>query len=178
MEEKEITVYHGTDEDSAESIEHHIDLSYGQEHVDFGKGFYVTENQERAKAWAKRKARLRGKRPALVCFMFDKNGTSSIIQKFENDLEWGRFVINNRNGYEYINKVEFKLHNIDAKFDITYGRIADLSVGDVADELLDSGEMLNSLDEILNVFYPMQYAFHTERSLEFLTFKKIVHISL
>lgn len=62
---------------------------------------------------------------------------------------------------------------MDAKYDITYGRIADIDVVDVADILNEEGKMLYSLDRIKNLSYPMQYAFHTERSLSYVKVVKV-----
>lgn len=165
--------YHGTNLKSALSIQERIDLSMSQESVDFGRGFYVTKNKERAMMWAKRKARVKRDEPALVYVQIDLEAAKPLIKVFNDDLDWGRFVINNRNGYDYVNKVDFKEHNLDAKYDITYGRIADIDVVDVADMLNEEGKMLYSLDRIKNLSYPMQYAFHTERSLSYV---KVVQV--
>lgn len=48
------------------------------------------------------------------------------------------------------------------------GRISDIDILDVAKKLADSGEMLSSLDRIINIEYPIQYAFHTEDSTKYI----------
>lgn len=98
------------------------------------------------------------------------------IEVFKDDLRWGRFIINNRNGIIYINKVSFKENNLDAKYPITYGRIADVDVLNVAKKLFSSFEMLYSIDEIYNSNYSMQYAFHTVESTKYIlkmTYKQV-----
>ena len=62
-----------------------------------------------------------------------------------------------------IKKVSFQEHNLDARYDITYGRISDIGVLDVSHQLDISGKMLMSIDDILNKDYPFQYAFHTKK---------------
>lgn len=171
-------LYHGTDIDSAREIckSQIIDVTRGAKHTDFGQGFYVTDDYERATRWAYRKAGLRGKKPAVITIVFDEKAAKNIIEYFSDDLRWGRFIINNRNGLAYIKNVAFKDNNLDARYDITCGRIADIDIIDVADELKENGMMLISLDRILNKEYPIQYAFHTEQSTVYI--KKMSYRSL
>ena len=162
------TYYHGTDLDSAIDICKKICLNKSSESLDFGPGFYITESRKTAERWALRKARVRKKEAAIVIIDFNYSQAEPYIVKFENDLRWGQFVINNRNGYEYINKIVCNEHNLDAKYNITYGRIADYFVSDVARDLKNKGIPLENLNDILNPFYSYQYAFHTEKALGFL----------
>lgn len=168
-------VYHGTDSDSAESICKKIILGRNSsENLDFGPGFYTTISKESAVRWALRKANIRGKKPAIVTLEFDyeKAIQDEVIKVFKNDLTWGRFIVNNRNGYPYIDKVAFKEHNLDARYDITYGRIADYDILEVAEELNNSGEMLEDVGDILNPMYSYQCVFHTPLSLDYIKEKK------
>ncbi len=137
--------------------------------MDFGQGFYLTEDYTKAKKWALHKASVRAKKPAVVSVEFDIESARDIIETFTDDLRWGRFVINNRNGIGYIDKVSYKENNLDAKYHITYGRIADLNVLDVADRLKQTSQNLKSIDEILNRNFPMQYAFHTDEAIRYLS---------
>lgn len=164
------TFYHGTDIDSAKEIckTQTVDVKRGSPRTDFGQGFYVTPDYNRAVKWACRKAGSRRNKAAVVTVIFDEDSAKPIIEYFLDDLRWGRFVINNRNGMQYIRKVAFQENNLDARYHITCGRIADLDVTDVADELNKSGKMLMSLEEILNKNYPLQYAFHTKEATEFI----------
>ena len=60
------------------------------------------------------------------------------------------------------------LLNLDARYPITYGRIADYEVRDIARKLYQTGEILESIEGIFNPFYSFQYAFHSERALGFI----------
>jgi len=171
-------LYHGTDIDSAREIcgAGGIDVTRGSKHSDFGQGFYTTDDYRRAVKWAKHKASIRGKRAAVVTLMVDLDLAKKDIEIFEDDLRWGRFIINNRNGIAYINKVSFKENNLDAKYPITYGRIADVEVLNIAKKLLSSSEMLYSINGIYNSNYSMQYAFHTADSIKYIlkmTYKQV-----
>ena len=158
-----IKLYHGTDIDSASNIceAQQVDVSCGAKHTDFGQGFYLTDDYERALKWAKHKAQVRGKAPAVVTAEVDLETAAHLIESFEDDIRWGRFIINNRNGMKYIKKVSFQDNNLD-------GRISDIDVLDVAKELRNTGNMLNSLDRILNKKYSMQYAFHTDEATSYI----------
>jgi hypothetical protein len=164
------TLYHGTDMDSAKEIciTQLIDVKRGSPRTDFGQGFYTTNNFDSAVRWANRKADARRNKPAVVTVIFDEESAKPIVEYFSDDLRWGRFVINNRNGMEYIRNISFQDNNIDARYQITCGRIADGAVIDISDDLKDSGKMLMSLEEILNLEYPLQYAFHTKASIQFI----------
>ena len=139
--------------------------------------FYTTDDYGRAVKWARHKASIRGKRAAVITLIFDLESAKKDIEVFKDDLRWGRFIINNRNGIIiYINKVSFKENNLDAKYPITYGRIADVDVLNVAKKLFSSFEMLYSIDEIYNSNYSMQYAFHTVESTKYIlkmTYKQV-----
>jgi len=167
-----LKLYHGTDLKSAKQIYKKIEVTTGSRNTDFGLGFYTTDDYDKAKSWANHKSATRGEKPAIVTIIFDEDEakSDSVIKYFSDDLNWGRFIINNRNGMDYVNMVSFKEHNLDAKYDITIGRIADIDVSDVAEELMDSGDMLDatSLARILNKKYPQQVVFHTENSLKYI----------
>ena len=163
-------LYHGTDIDSAKDIcsAQSIDVSRGAKHTDFGQGFYLTDDFDRALKWAKHKASVRGKAPAVVTAEVDLEAAKPLIESFDDDIRWGRFIINNRNGMKYIKRVSFQDNNLDARYPITYGRISDIDVLDVAKELNKSGMMLSSLNRILNKKYSMQYAFHTDEAVSYI----------
>ncbi len=162
-------VYHGTDIDSAYKIKSKIVVGYGSKSVDFGPGFYVTPDYETAKKWAIRKSIFRRKKPVVVILEFDEVAASGIIKKFDNDLMWGKFIVNNRNGQEYIDCVTEKINNLDAKFDIVYGRIADYDTIDIANALKEEKKELVSGKELINPYYSFQYSFHTEKGIEYLS---------
>lgn len=162
-------LYHGTDLESAKEIcGGNIDVKKGFSHTDFGQGFYTTDDKDRAIRWAYRKAKVRKSKPALITLYFDEGSAHPIIEYFCDDLRWGQFIINNRNGAQYIRGVSFQENNLDARYEITYGRIADIEVTDIASELKESGEMLYSLERILNKNYPLQIVFHTSNATQFI----------
>lgn len=169
-------LYHGTDIESAKSISSKILLSVSKMNLDFGPGFYATNDKDTAIKWACRKARLRNSFPSVVELLYEPNAVIP-IKTFENILDWGRFVINNRNGEYYIEQVAFKDNNLDCRYDIVYGRIADYSIHEVARTLLISSTELQDVSSILNADYPFQYSFHTLRGLGCLTvlsFKEVI----
>lgn len=161
-----ITLYHGTDIDSAYAIIYNgIDVKCGNKKADFGPGFYTTPDFSHAVSCAKRKSHYSGKFSAVVCMMFDNEAANNIIKIFNDDISWGQFIINNRNSIEYANKMPINDHNFDAKYQITYGRIADYDVAAIAKFLGKINRPLADLTNILNVNYAYQYAFHTADSL-------------
>ena len=163
-------IYHGTDIDSAKAIceAQKANVNAGSKKLDFGPGFYLTDNIDSAKEWARRKAIVRNSKPAVVTALFDEEAANSIIERFAEDLRWGRFVVNNRNGAKYIDKVPFKENNLDGRYAITYGRIADIDIRDIAAQLRAEGKMLETIDGILNPNYSMQYAFHTDEAVSYI----------
>lgn len=161
-------MYHGTDNKSAAEIyAEGINVRCGKRGTDFGLGFYTTDDYDRAVRRAIQKAELRGYSPAVVKMYFDEATAEPIIERFEDDLRWGRFVINNRNGRGYVEKVPFKEHNLDARYQITIGRIADLNVFQIAQKLNKEGKLLESIDNILNLKYPQQIVFHTQYAVKY-----------
>lgn len=173
-------LYHGTDVNSAIQIckNQKADVNIGSKKVDFGPGFYTTDDNVRAEAWARRKAKARGTKPAVVKLYFDMADAvqNGLIEYFDDDIRWGRFIINNRNGLKYIEQVSFKEHNLDARYAITYGRVADVDVVDVAESLKTSGKLLSSTDCILNKDYPKQFVFHTNEAVSYI--KKYMYTNI
>ena len=164
------TLFHGTDDCSARELydTQTVDVTRGIKHADFGQGFYLTDDFERAVQWARHKAVVRCRKAAVVSAEVDLDAAKEFMEQFDDDIRWGRFIINNRNGIQYIKKVPFKEHNLDARYSITYGRIADIDVLDISKELNKSGMMLMEIDRILNRRFPFQYAFHTNESTRFI----------
>lgn len=165
-----ITLYHGTDKDSARSIcQNGIDFSIDNSSNDFGAGFYTTPDRETAIKRAKKKALWRNTKAAIVVVVFDDVYADTIIKKFQDDCQWAQFIMNNRNGLRYTKMVSSFEHNLDKKYDITYGRIADIDVVNFSNKLLNENRKIkeSELYKILNTSYAMQYAFHSSRCLEF-----------
>lgn len=167
-----ITLYHGTDCKSAKQIcLHGIDVNINKNRrLDFGPGFYTTCDYARAKMWALRKANTRLQKPAVVTILFDIDSAieNRMITKFDDDLNWGQFVVNNRNGISYIKKMANKINNLHSEFDITYGRIADVDITTVVESLKKEELPLRDEKLILNPSYPKQYVFHTVNSITYI----------
>lgn len=149
-----------------------IDLSKCRPHKDFGLGFYTTELEDQAIKMARRVARIYGGEPIVNVYDFDETILQSdeySVKVFDAnpDEKWARFVMNNRsisfNDFTDIN------NNLDAKYDIVYGPIAndDMAVlfrqyenKMISFEMLVSGMTYKRLTN--------QCSFHTARACELL----------
>jgi hypothetical protein len=107
-------VYHGSD--TKITI---IDLSKCELHKDFGQGFYVTNNLEHAKIWAKTKADWHNASPYVNEFEFMRSAFSNkeykTLQFNSYSSEWLDFVIKNR---------DISTNEKQHDFDIVEGPIA------------------------------------------------------
>lgn len=135
-----LKVYHGTTLGNAVDIYNNgIDLSKSNTYLDFGKGFYVTPNLEMAKNMAYRvSARDRQAKsilPAVVYFEYTENIKLN-YRKFEHeDMEWAKFIMANRVPDKIANELGLLDSNVDLKYDIIIGGIADGSVANIASDL-------------------------------------------
>ena len=151
-------LYHG----SNMTIER-IDLDKSKPNKDFGKGFYLSENETQALEMAAFKTSLLGGDPVVTKFEFDESVMQSSdlrIKVFkEYSEEWADFVFANREG----NDVE--------RYDIVYGPIANDKIGlqirKLKDGSIDKAEFLNRLKYMKGVTY--QYFFGSERAVRYLT---------
>lgn len=153
-------LYHGSNID----IEI-IDLAKSKTNKDFGKGFYLSENETQAQEMAVFKSMQLGGTPVVSKFEFDRNvmAGSDLKIKVFNDYseEWADFVLANRDGCP----VE--------RYDIVYGPIANDKVGmqirKLKDGSIDKSEFLNRLKYMKGITY--QFFFGSEVAIEHL--KKI-----
>ncbi|MDE6409239.1 MAG: DUF3990 domain-containing protein [Muribaculaceae bacterium] len=151
-------LYHGSDVKITR-----IDLSKSKPFKDFGKGFYLSDNETQALDMAKFKSSLSGRPPIVTQFYFDLKGLSeSGLKKRLFDSysdEWLDFIIANREGYE----VE--------KYDFVYGPIADDKVGfqlrRYKDEIINRKELLERLKYMKGITF--QYFFGNDKAIKFLT---------
>ncbi|MDR0321545.1 MAG: DUF3990 domain-containing protein [Treponema sp.] len=115
-------LYHGSNIEIEE-----IDLTRCRPFKDFEKGFYTTTLKEQAWTMAKRTTRIYEEgTPYITEFFFDdtilKDARFKIKRFNEPDIEWARFVINNRNSsFRDIASIEC---NVDGKYDIVTGPVA------------------------------------------------------
>ena len=150
-------LYHGSNVSINE-----IDLSKSKPNKDFGRGFYLSENEEQALQMATFKTLIFGGEPIITKFEFDESvmatGALQIKVFMEYSEEWADFVFANREGGE----VE--------KFDIVYGPIANDKVGlqirKLKDGAIDKSEFLNKLKYMKGITY--QYYFGTEAAIKYL----------
>jgi hypothetical protein len=139
-----------------------IDLEMSKPNKDFGKGFYLSENESQAMEMANFKSALLGGEPIVTKFEFNDSimQSSDLRIKVFADYseEWADFVFANREGYE----VEL--------YDIVYGPIANDKVGlqirKLKDGSIDKVEFLNRLKYMKGITY--QYYFGTEKSIQYL----------
>lgn len=93
-----LEVYHG----STMTIDYPL-VSVGREHLDFGKGFYVTTLKSQAISWAERQGDRIGARPVLNTYSFDDDIVRKeyrYLQFHAYDITWLDFIAANRNGKE------------------------------------------------------------------------------
>lgn len=172
-------LYHGTDESSAKSIIEGILLEKSRDLTDFGKGFYTTPDINTAKIWASRKAFGENRNPAIVEFYFNEKECKNIIKSFiplnkmspyKLKIDWAQFIINNRCGEKYSNIFNNYDNNIDLKYQIVCGKIADGNVTQITTQCKNEKRIINSqeVDNILKDDYAIQYSFHSVKSIDLL----------
>lgn len=152
-----------------------IELSVCRPNKDFGKGFYLTTIENQAQKMAMRVSAVYGGEPIVNAYLFDEKNLKNPhlhIRVFDNpSVEWALFVTNNRN------KILSGEHNIDAKYDIVTGPVADddlsllfrqFTSGLIDETALKKGMEFRKLTD--------QYSFHTERAIELLTKRWDYHV--
>lgn len=151
-------LYHGSN-----MLIEKIDLSKSKPHKDFGRGFYLSDNDSQAMQMAVYKSMQLGGNPIVSEFEFDEKAMdqSGLRVKIFKDYseEWADFVFANREG-----------RNVE-KYDIVYGPIADDRVGlqirKLKDGTIDRAEFLNRLKFIKGITY--QFFFGSEEAIKYLT---------
>lgn len=139
-----------------------IDLSKSKPNKDFGRVFYLSENETQAKEMANFKSTLLGGNPVVSRFEFDDTimNSSGLRIKVFNDYseEWADFVFANREGL-----------NVE-QYDIVYGPIANDKVGlqirKLKDGSIDKTEFLNRLKFMKGITY--QFFFGSEAAIQHL----------
>lgn len=179
-------VYHGTDSYSAHNIlEHGIDLMYGDDSVDNGKGFYTTPSQAFALRRAKMMTALSKKlhkdtdqKPVVLRIDIDESAFENLnIKKFDGcDYPWKEFVLYNRVGKRFLRNqgIFSDNHNLDLKFDIVIDETADAGVGTLVSKLryketrrdVDLKSMINQIRKSDDDSWGKQVSFHSQRALQ------------
>lgn len=167
-------LYHGTDYDSAMNISiYGVDLNKSNKYLDFGAGFYTTPDITKAEKRAMMKAKGNQEKAYIVILDVDETYWSELkIKVFEKpDIAWGRFILYNRCGINYVEQHESCEHNLDYKYDIVIGDIADGRVSNIAYAVKNGymdGDDVDFNDFMRNdkESYGNQVSFHTKKSLE------------
>ena len=174
-----IRVYHGTNLSSAFDIWlHGINLSKSLPNLDFGKGFYVTDDKKKAVDRALKKTsdynrRHKCNEEAYLVEMYidDSLFEELSVKKFiKREKEWFDFVINNRLEIDYLQKNNIINHNKNNKYDVVFGEIADGKIADIVNNIKNNAYNMNDIDykailPAYGKFYSNQYSFHTVKSL-------------
>lgn len=153
-------LYHGS------NIEiRHIDLSKSARGKDFGKGFYLSEDEKQAEDMAVFKSLQTNSTPIVNSFEFDERAMSdhSLRVKIfkEYSLEWAEFVFKNRS-----NRSDTPVH----EYDIVYGPIADDKVGVQIRNFMEGNISIDVFLERLKFIkgITFQYFFGTEKAIKLL----------
>lgn len=70
------------------------DVHYGRSNADFGQGFYLSDDEEFSKRWAKIR---KGSDTILNTYELDTDGLR--VKRFIRDAEWFDYLYHNRAGY-------------------------------------------------------------------------------
>ena len=140
-----------------------IDLLKSRPFKDFGRGFYLSDNEVQAMEMAKFRFSISGGVPIVTVFEFDLVSLESSdlkIMSFDSySDEWLDFIISNREG----KSVE--------KYDYVYGPIADDKVGlqlrRYKDEVIDRKELMNRLKYLRGITF--QHFFGSDEAIQYLT---------
>ncbi len=185
------TWYHGTNETSAINIcEKGIDFSKSKKELDFGIGFYLTDDIKVAERRARKTTNKYNRRykkkdrPAVVSVDVDTDIIDNLqVRHFDYcNNEWLRFVLANRLSPQFVQSSrELMLeHNLDLKYDVVIGSIADSDVS----QLVEYIEMGNTDINKLSVYELFtddgrtlgeQMSLHTHKSLKCVK-KKSFHV--
>ena len=139
--------------------------------LDYGRGFYATTSYEQAEAWVKRKQNQGEKRNGYVnVYEYDKVAEDELKCLFFNQPsdEWVDFVMRNRTEVGYVHD-----------YDTVYGPVANDRV--YAAFALYEGGILDKqslIRELKTYKLVDQYLFHTQRSLQALTFIKAEEVMI
>ena len=174
-------LYHGTISTGAENIiKNGIKLERGKPKVDFGQGFYTTPSFNFAMSTAINKANKTNAydselnvKPCILTYNFDLEKAKkncNVLTFSETDIKWAQFIINNRNGFDYMDSVGSHFHNVKHQYDIVQGSIADNEIVLLAKNLNTLKERVktNDIDSMLYSYITTQISFHTYKSLNYI----------
>ncbi len=165
-----MTLYHGSN-----TTFDVVMLDKCRPYKDFGRGFYLTPNEDQAKRMAERVARMFGGRAVVHVFDFDETRMGELnVRRFDapNEL-WAKFVMNNRDRrFQDFSHPEC---NHDCKYDLVVGPVAndDLAMlfRQFASGLITTAMLVR---EMRFKKLTSQYSFHSSRALALLAMKGIL----
>lgn len=148
-----------------------VDLTKCMPNKDFGCGLYTTVLEEQAWRMAERRTRIAGGRPVVTVYEVPDNLEEIRelrVRVFEEKptIEWAIFIRNNRD--RKFTDYENSECNLDCKYDVVVGPVADDTVGllirQFSRETIDAEYMKREFDfgRLTN-----QYTFHTEKALKY-----------
>ena len=168
-----IYLYHGTDREFDIPIPER-----GRRGTDFGQGFYLTPHLESAVNMAHRVARRKNASESVVmCYSLDENQLVSAglrIRSFLNiEPEWLRFVVANRYFLQ-----DAPDHNIDKRWDVVHGFIADDRIVQLLDGLMKGSTSEEDVLKTLRAsrFKSIQYSFHSSAAISLLKRIEVKHV--
>lgn len=147
-----ITLYHGGETEIQKP-----DLNHSRTDIDFGRGFYLTEDKEMACKWAARK------KEASVVNTYELELDGLNVYRFGLNETWLRYVSGNRGCSEQIYD--------DSGYDVIAGPTADdrlfVTVQNYLDGNITAERALKQLDI---VGYALQFTLKTHKALDNLSF--------
>lgn len=152
----------------------YIDLRYCLERKDFGRGFYMTENLDIAKAWGLRQRRGNTRIPAYVYMAkIDIEEMRKVlnVHVFKESIPWVDYIIYNRIiGYKNIG-----LGKLPEEYDVVIGKIADGPAQTAVQEFYNEYGLSASMEaktklirELSKKDLKNQVCFKTERAVRYL----------
>ena len=168
-----IYLYHDTDKEFDIPIP-----NKGRKGTDFGQGFYLTPDLASATNMAHRVARRKNSPESVViCYSLDENRLASAglrVRSFLNiEPGWLRFVVANR----YFQS-DASDHNLDGRWDIVHGFIADDRIVRLLDALVKGAATEDDVLKALRTarFKSVQYSFHTSAAVALLEKVEVKHV--
>lgn len=156
-----------------------VDLSKCLPNKDFGCGFYTTLLEEQAWRMAQRRTRIAGGVPTVTVYevpdeLVEISELNCRVFEDKPTIEWAIFIRNNRD--RKFSDVKSPECNLDCKYDVVVGPVADDTVGLLIRQFsrgtIDAEYMKREFDfgKLTN-----QYTFHTEKSLKYLEKVGVMH---
>lgn len=138
------------------------EVDVGRKNADFGQGFYLSDDMEFSKRWARER---KGLRTYLNTYELDTTGLS--VKRFSRDIEWLDCIMNNR----------FGRPDAYAGYDVVIGPIANDTLYDtwgiITSNLLEKDQALQLLK--IGPQYE-QIVIKTEKAAAMLCFKHAVEL--